>query len=270
MSYLDFLLAFGKLVTTRVNGALKVIVGDLSFFDGDEDERPETSSDEPLWVGAPGFYCRPRSATTEAAATPLQPEGHTEVVALRVGGMCVPIAARDLRCNSQVNPREAELGLAHWDGGFVSLQSNTDEDGTNIVLYAPRKNASGVVVKASAISMDSTDGNQHIALMHESGASITLTKDGAIVLANAAGDAFIELNSSGTTFNGNAVLSGAAVLGNKDPATCDFVMLATQLLAWVAQVNAAMVALNGATGGNVPAIVVPTAVPVAAAMVKGI
>jgi hypothetical protein len=203
---------WAKVITTRLAGALKSVLASLELLDD-----ADISHDEPM-MGVPGFFCRPRPPVAKEDETGLDPEGACEAVALRVGDQTIPIAYRDLRLSSVVNPKEGELGLAHYGGGFVSLKLNTDEDGTNIVLYAPRKNSSGTVTNASCVSIDSTDGNQHICLLHESGASITLTKEGKILLMNKTGNAYVEINDDGIFLNGNCYLNGSVILGDKTAA----------------------------------------------------
>lgn len=58
--------------------------------------------------------------------------------------------------------------------------------------------------------------------------------------------------------------NGAVILGKGD----DSVMLGTDLLTWIGQVNAVMTTLSGAAGSMVPPIVVPTASPKASNTVK--
>jgi hypothetical protein len=271
MSWRDLLFGFGKVKSTELGTTARGIGVRMEFLEGNEDDEPETSGLEPMLV-PPGFFCRPKPPVTAAEALPLSPEGHCEVVACRIGDDMVPIGYRDLRLAPAVNPIEGELGLAHYGGGFLSLKDNADGDGTNVMLYAPRKNAGGTVVKASCISLDSTNGNQHVSLMHETGVSITLTKDGNAVIATADGATSVTVSpTEGVIISAEKVsIAGAAMLGDSNPAGGDGVMLSTQLLAWIGQVNVAMALLAGAAGGMVPAVVAPAAVPVAATKVKAI
>jgi hypothetical protein len=150
--------------------------------------------------------------------------------------------------------------------------------------------------------MDSTDGNQHVSIVHEKGQSVTLTKEGDIVLASADGQSVMGIIDGSPTigggkvaFTGGIVATAGATMQNKLEVTetngfgvdallgyiattaplelgaqagGEFAMKSTQLLLWVAQVNACLTALAGATGGTVPAITAPTAVPATATKVK--
>jgi len=261
----DLAIAFGRIIATEARGALKSILGNLELL-----EQDDSSSDEPLYF-VPGYYCRPMPPVEEGSGSGLDPEGACEVVAVRVGDEVVPLAYRDLRLNSQVNPDEGELGLAHYGGGFISLKWNADTDGTNIMIYASRKDSSGMVVKASSISLDSADGNQHVSIMHEKGQSITLTEDEQVVIANKDGDAYLAVGGSdGVVVNSEKIAAaGAVMLGDKDPTSGEFVMLSAQLLAWITEANTAFAAIAAAATLNPnPTITAPTSVPVAATKVK--
>lgn len=268
MGYLtELAIGFGRLVASEIDGTLKAILGNIRLLQlTDEDASPEESTSEPLFTGL-GLYARPQGEQQAIGATGLHPEGVCEVVGIRMDDRFQPLAYRDLRLASQVNPGEGDVGLVHYGGGFVTLKWNTDEDGSNVMLYAPRKNAGGTVIKASCISMDSTDGNQHVSIMHESGASITITKDAKIVVSNKTGDAYLEVNDSAITLNGKAVIPGSAVVGATDPASAQFVMLSTQMLVWIGQVYSCLSALNAAFPGI---ITLPTAVPAPSQWLKAV
>lgn len=261
---------FGHIASTTLKGASKAILAKIVALDSiDGDAEQETATDEPTY-GPIGFYSRPMPPVTKAQATGLNPEGSPEIVGVRLGDHAVPIVGRDLRLNAKMNPKDGEVGLVQYQGGFVALMPNTSGNGTNIMLYAVRNTPAGVPDKASCISIDSESGNQQITLMHEYGQSITLTKDGDIMLVAKNGSNWIQVSQSqGVVISGDKLaLAGGCMLGDKDPATGEFVMLSTQLLLWITQVNAVCTTLFGAVGLVVPAITVPTAAPVAATLVK--
>ena len=263
-------IVWGKVMTSRLAGTLKSVLVSLELLDAED-----VSHDEPM-MGVPGFFCRPRPPVSKEDETGLNPEGACEAVAIRVADQTIPIAYRDLRLSYVVNPNEGELGLAHYGGGFISLKLNTDEDGTNIVLYASRKDSSGAVVKASVISMDSTDGNQSVSIQHEYGQLITMTKEGKILLSNKVGDAYIELNDDGIFLNGNCYLNGSVILGDKTAAAVKFVAISDLVTAELGAIKTAydththsgVTAGAGATG----APSVPMGAPglVASTMVKAL
>lgn len=275
LSELSF--ALGYIAATAVKGAANAVLGNLVMLDTvEDDEEAETSPDEPLY-GPIGFYFRPDAPVKAADATGIRPEGRPEVVAVRLGDRVLPLTYRDLRLSSQVDPDEGEGGLAHYGGGFISLKWNTSEDGTSIVIYAPRKDSTGTPIKASAISIDSEEANAHVCLMHEYGHSLTLTKEGKIVLANKVGDAYLEVNDDGCTINGNFAVKGAVRdLSVGNPATAEGLMMSADMLSWITQVNAFLAVLGplfNAPPGNVQSggpgtVIVPTAVPKASTIAK--
>jgi hypothetical protein len=197
----DFVSTYAKVVSSEVKGAAKAVLVNLAGLLGSDGE--EGSRGEVLY-GALGVVARPK---------PAGDDGYAEVVGLKSSDGITPIAARDLRLNQRVNPKEGEVLVVGYGGGFISLKDNADADGTDIVIYAPKSDGS----KASAISMSTTTSNSHISLMHDSGVSVTLTKDGKAVIASPDGASYIELGNAGIVLNGNVQLTGSLVVGN--PAT---------------------------------------------------
>ena len=271
MGFTDWLFSLGRVVDTKLGATKRGIMVRLNLLEGNSGDAPEQSGWEPM-LGPPGFFCRPKKPGT---GTPLDPTGSCEAVALRLGDDVVPLGFKDLRLSSNVNPKEGELGLCQYQGGFVSLKDNADGDGTDLMLYALRRKANGDPDKASCISLDSTAGNAHLALMHEYGQTVTLTKTGDIILANKAGDAFVQVKDGGLVLNGaNIALAGGAMLGDKDPSAGDFVALAALVLSELGKIATALNSHThtAPTGGG--ATTSPTGAPlytassVAATMVK--
>ncbi len=193
MGGFDWVMNVGKLITTSLKGTRRAVVANVEGID------EETANDQPMY-GAIGLVCRPLSEDANGAA---------EVLSARMEDGLRPFAGRDVRLNGKVNPKDGEVCLVGYGGGFISLKMNATADGTDVMIYAPRPAAS----KASCISMDTSAANSHVAIMHDSGVSITLTKEKKIVLANAAGDAYIEIGDDGIVLNGNVRVSGAMVVG---------------------------------------------------------
>jgi len=213
----EFLLAIGKVAASSLSEEAKAILLNLSFLEG-LGSTPDTSELEPM-LGPPGFYCRPKPPVTKDQATGIDPEGHAEVVGVRMGDQVVPLGFRDLRLNAQLNPKVGEVGLIGYGGGFICIKDNDDGNGSSIALYAMRKKSDGSPDKQSAVSIDTTAANAHVSIVHEAGQSFTMTKDGHIVMANAAGDASIILKDDGQILlNGTAiVLNGSVHMGSSDP-----------------------------------------------------
>lgn len=220
MPWID-LIAFGKVVSTELKGAAKAILANLSFLES-EDGQPNTSSSEPMFGAGPLFW-RPKPPVKASEASGLNPEGAAEVVAFRVGDETIIGPMRDLRLNAQANPKDGEVVLAQYGGGFISLKDNDDGDGTSIVIYGLRKTSQGVPDKASCIAIDTTSSNKSIVLVHENGQSITMNKDGGTVLASPDGQAYIELKNGSIVLNAaNIVLNGGCLLGTNNPAVALF------------------------------------------------
>lgn len=274
--YASHLLAFGRIVASTLRGAAKSLLVNLSFL-GEDESDAQGVHDQPMFSGTPGFYARPKPPVTAAAATPASPAGHCEVVGLRFADEVIPVAYRDLRLSARANPKEGELGVVQYQGGFILLKDNADGTGTDITIYAVRRFPDGTADKAHVLSFDTTTGNSSITLTHETGATITLTKEGKAVVVSPNGEAYVEVKNSGVVVNGaNVAITGGAMLGGADPATGEDVMLSTQLLAWIGQVNAFLAVLaplfNAPPGpvvsGGPGTVVPPTAAPAAATMVK--
>lgn len=265
----DLTLALGRVVTSKVAGTAKAILGNLASLDKDEDDaEAETSSDEPLY-GTLGFYFRPEPPVSVEDATGNNPEGAAEFVGMRVGGRIYPYGYRDLRLNAKLNPDEGEVGLVQYRGGFISMKTNDSATGTNIMLYAVDNTSGGDPDKAHAISMETEPTNSHISLMHGEGQSITLTKEAKIIIANAPGDAFLEVNANGLVLNGNTAIKGALLgidVGN--PVSSEGLMMSADLLTWITQANVLFAALVAAIGNPIPTIVAPTATPKASTIAK--
>lgn len=265
----EFAVAFGRVAASKLQGAANAILANVELLKGDEGAR-ETSADEPLY-GQIGFYCRPMPPVAADAADGLNPEGEAEVVALRVGDQVIPFTGRDLRLNAQVNPQDGHCGMAHYGGGFFELGWNASKNGTMATLYTLRKTSGGAPDKAHVFTMNTEEASSSIILLHEAGQSITMGPDGQTVLCNAGGNGFIEVKDDGKIVLNGAAISvvGGAMVGSQNPADGDFVMLATQLLAWIGQANAAFAAIAAAAGANPnPTITAPVAVPVPATMLK--
>lgn len=264
----EFAIAFGHIAATKIAGSAKAVLANLSLLEDEDGGEREGSSEEPLY-GPWGWYGRPKAPVKAADATPLNPEGQAEVLALRHGDQAQPIVGRDLRLSSQVNPKEGEVGLIQYGGGFISLADNADANGTAITIYALRKKSTGEPDKASMVAIDSAAANPSISILHESGASISINKDAKIAITNKNGDAYVEVNDSGVVINGASVaITGGAMIGDSDPAAGDFLLKATDGLQFSAQVIAAITQIAALlnTAGPVvgaPGSVTPVTTPLA-------
>jgi hypothetical protein len=217
MGGFDWTLGVGRITSMSLKGARKVLVATIEGIDGE-------SSAGQIVYGALGLIAR---------ALPADANGAVEPIYARTEDGLVPIAARDPRLSARTNPKDGEVMLVQYDGGFVSLKRNADNDGTDVTIYAPKADGS----KASAISIDTSDANSNVTIMHDTGVSVQLA-DGKILLMNRLGDAYIEVNDTGIVINGNVKINGAMVVGS--PASGAPVALAGPIATWALNVEAAL------------------------------
>jgi len=266
----EMALGFGRIVATKLKGASNAVLLSVKFLEEfDDPDSGESSTEEPMFNGL-GLYGRPLPPTSSTDATPNDPKGECEIMAWKQEDITTPMAYRDLRLNAVVNPDVGEIGLAHYGGGFISAKLNATGDGTDWAIYSPHKTAAGVPDKASIISMDSTDANRSIAIVHAEGHSITLTKDSDIIAMNPAGDAYVQVGTSGVVINAaSTAITGGVNLGDKDPLNTEFLVKATNLLTWITQVNAnlALATAQLIVLGQ-PGFTPPTSVPAPTTLTK--
>jgi hypothetical protein len=122
---------------------------------------------------------------------PLPPEGDlfAEAICMRTGDGLMPLGFRDLRLNRSVNPgggvttpAEGQLMFVGYGGAFLShamMAGNSGSKRGNVsTWYVPYAfDGAGVPGKAHAISIDPTEGNSSISIVHGDGVIVTLTED---------------------------------------------------------------------------------------------
>jgi hypothetical protein len=215
MGGFDWVFSLARVVATSLEGAKRVLLANVEGIEGE-------TANKQLVYSALGWFGRP---------LPPDANGAADALCARVEDGLIPFAMRDPRLSVKTNAKNGELGIAHYDGGFISLKRNAASDGTDVTIYAPKADGS----KASVISIDTTDANSNITLMHDSGVSVQLA-DGKVVIYNEAGDAYIEVNSGGVTINGNVKVNGGMTLGT--PAAGSLV-LEEPFMLWAAEVATA-------------------------------
>lgn len=236
------MIELGRVLATSITATARAILANIgSLGDDDAGEQGDVANEQPVFTHP--VYCRPLGRVREDDATPLNPAGVCEVVMIRSADEVYPVGYRDLRLSRLVNPIEGEVGIVGYQGGFISLRPNADGDGTNFLLYGARRGSDGEVEAASSIAIDSTSDQKQILLQHELGQTLVLNKDGGVVMANAANDAYVEVKPPGVTINGaEIVLTGGVVMGNSDPAATQFVALANLVLAQLQEIQAQLTA----------------------------
>jgi hypothetical protein len=197
-----------------------------------------TKAEEEPMYSALGVIARPKSPVTTASGVALK--GECEVLAVKNDDGMQPFAYKDLRIHARCpSPAEGDIFLAGYQGGYVSIRAATGTLGDVVKMYAPRLNSSGVETAAHYLLLDPhSSASPAIALVHGGGYSIRITN---------AGDTEVR--------NKLVVAPDSAQQG---------VMLSTEMLTWITQVNAAFTAIQAAAGLNPnPSITVPTAAPAA-------
>jgi hypothetical protein len=211
MTIADRVLGLGKVIASSLLGTTKAVMlqirGDGDVTDSDEDA--EGSQNEPQY-GALGFYFRP---------LPPDDNGHAEVVYVKFEDSMLPIGYRDLRISKKMNPKEGEIGIAHYDGGFVSMKRNDSENGTDITIYAVRNTPDGTPDKACCLAFNTKSGETNVTLAHESGTAVVMTKDGELVLRSDTGEARILLKGDQITMQAQKIICQANVCVGADPTT---------------------------------------------------
>jgi hypothetical protein len=86
---------------------------------------------------------------------------------------------------------------------FLSL----DAENNDVSLLQPGQDNDNL------FAMSAKPGEEAIQLIHVSGSKLTFLKDGSIVLMGSSGDAYIEINSSGISLNGNVTVNGGMSVG---------------------------------------------------------
>jgi hypothetical protein len=188
---IDLVFGFGRIITSAVRGASNAVFVELRGAEqGDEDDARNETTDEPFF-GQLGFFARPRKAIPPDQATPTRPAGYAEVFGARVHDQFFALVSRDLRLSARVNPKDGEVGIAQYDGGFISLGDASDQLGTQIILYAPKLKSDGTVEAANVISLD--PAARSVTIAQQDGTAVVLTEDAAIV-RSPSGGSFFELS----------------------------------------------------------------------------
>jgi hypothetical protein len=226
----DSLFSLVKIAASSLSAKAKAVLVNVrgSVTDPDDPTAVEGSDGETLF-GAIGVVARPRAADAS---------GYAEAYAIRRDDYLTPVSGRDLRLNARMNPIDGEIGIAHYDGGFMSLRDSDDgpKKGTQVVILSPLLKDDGTIDKSHSLTMDPSAGNSSVMLMHALGHGLMLTKDKQALLASANGQNWIGVSDSGLVLNGTFNFNGAAVAGN--PTTAQSVALAPPLQALLTAVVA--------------------------------
>lgn len=230
------------------NGSISVQIGDAVG--------KEVRCDNASWWQHVGFASRPAKAEDSKSSA--------QVLAIETGDRDICFASRDVRgqgiygsldtgetCVYAGGPNNTGCGrMLLKDNGTVSTISLLTQKGNS-------QNGNPIVVQLSSAGQ--------ITLANEDKGTIVLDQEGIKMATTGK----VQIGASGPVAligSSMALNAGAVSLGAN---ATEGVMLSTQLLAWIAEVNTALKIIAGAAGQNPnPTITAPTAVPVASTSVK--
>jgi hypothetical protein len=183
-----------------------------------------------------GYFARPLDKTADGNAA--------WVLAGVEGGKGYVLTLQDPRSAANLPPHsKGSCGLCNDDGTFFLL----DHDAQTATLYV--KLDGGTKAHAIQVGYDSSSTPKLcLNLIHANGMAI-LMSDETVVIKNAAGDAYIELNADGIVQNGNTKLVGGLDVGGSGAQP---MINLTLFEAWWAGVVAAVTAVpvyGSAVGG---------------------
>lgn len=132
-----------------------------------------------------------------------------------------------------------------------SFDKHDSEDGTKQIYIEVGDSAHLVTIGKDG------NGKPIVEIVHAEGMAIQML-EGGVVIKNAAGDGYVEVNAGGITLNGNIKITGALDVG----AVSFPLAKSAELLIWAANVTAAV-------NGLAPGAVQPLPASVATALTKG-
>lgn len=219
----NWLLSFMRITGSAIAGPhTAVLVGGEGSAGGLEEGDQGESTPDCEAFGAPGIVFRPRAP--EQVSTPDGTETiSAEAYAARMGDGMIPFAWRDLRLNRAFPaPKAGSCALVGYAGGFVSVEDQIEPGGDEasstaiwnslVTLYVPYKRSTkeGVPAKAHCIILDPE--NEDVKIIQGDGASVLLSKDGAIV-RSPNGASRIEISDDGIKIVGNVSVIGTLTAG---------------------------------------------------------
>ena len=116
-----------------------------------------------------------------------------------------------------------------------------DADTDTYTVYVPVEFSGTTPTKACMVQVgNDANGDIVVSIMHSDGMALTMI-DRNVVLKNADGDCYIELNDDGGILNGNWKVTGAFDIGE---VSLPLVMYEPTFIAWVLAVQTALNALG--------------------------
>lgn len=154
-----------------------------------------------------GFAARPRDPEVDTEKEPIPGKGCALFVDDE-GDMVHGTLGYDPRYIPRVPQMTKGSSCQYSATGSFFLLDGDDDDGT-ATLYVPVSSTKG---HAITVGKDG-NGEEYLGLVHCDGMAITML-DGGMVLKNANGSAYLELNSSGIVLSGNVNTVGGFSAGN--------------------------------------------------------
>jgi len=243
MGSIDRVFAFGRIVASALVGDSRAVLVNLRMLEPDlgaPDTEAETSTEARI-LGPLGHFGRP---------DPPDDVGFCETIGAKTDDGAEVFAVRDLRLSKRVNPKDGELGLSHYGGGFLSMAWNESHDGTTITLNAPTLTSDGAEIdKAHALVLDSKSSEPTVALIHQMGQSVIMNDAGSVVITSSDG-VYLEVSNKGLVFAGEQKLVGGIIAG--DTTTAQKVLLVEAWDAWAQAATTMLTTLAGAVNTLAP------------------
>jgi hypothetical protein len=219
----NWTVSFMQVTGSTISGPHSAVLvgGDGAVAGLEESDAGESTPDCEAY-GAPGIVFRPRAPEQVSTTDGTETIG-AEAYAIRTGDGLTPFTWRDLRLNRAFPaPKPGSLALVGYAGGFVSVEDQIAPGGDEsspdaiwnslITLYVPYKRSTkeGAPTKAHCIVLDPE--NEDVKIIQGDGASVLLSKDGAIV-RSPNGASRIEISDDGIKLVGNVSVVGNMVVG---------------------------------------------------------
>lgn len=196
-----------------------------------------------------GFMSRPHDCDTDPEGNPIQ--GCT-VFAANDGGKGYAWLGADPRVTTllPVIPKGSSL----FHGGRLKNQTWTMIDGKtgSQTTYVPYAIVDGVPTKAMSLQFNvDNGGNEAVSLIHGDGMAIQMVTslDGtkAVIIKNASGNAYLEINNTGIVLNGQVTTTSGFDAGGE---TSGLLVKAEPLVALLKQLITIVAAINATTTGG--------------------
>jgi hypothetical protein len=157
-----------------------------------------------------GIIARPRDPDTDANGKPTIGAG---LIVLREGG--------DVWCWPTTDPRAVEKVPPVKPGGFAAYSYpggcfNFDGDNGAFLLLVPSTHDTDDGTDKKRMSLSFDVAGDSIQCTHGLGMSWAMTGGGknSVAIANAKGDAYLEVNDDGIVLNGNTTFNGGMAMGD--------------------------------------------------------